>query len=947
MIRDIQQRLVSGRDVVASEYQDFGSEIRRLAEAEIVANKKLNSRSTPEANDNSQPLSTEHDETLVPASELPVPDAAETISPVQKAPLTAPHPSSRQFLHFELLEEIARGGMGVVYRARDTKLNRIVALKMIIAGKLASEEEKFRFNLEAEAAAKLDHPGITPIYEVGEHDSQLFFAMKLVEGGSLADCLDDYTTDFRKAARLVADISHAIHHAHQRGTLHRDLKPNNILLDHDRQPLVTDFGLAKNAEHDTDITKTGVMLGTPGYLPPEQVSCGKNVTTAADIYSLGAILFATLTGRPPFVGETAMETVMKVVQDEPPKPKSLNARIPLELDLIVEKCLRREPETRYQSAAALAADLENWLNGDPISVRAPSVASLARQWMRQNIRLAATSLLVGVLIAFVATPLCLIGFGQNSLPGEVYSVLPNADAPPLAGMAFGLPKLNQSVGFFYIIMAVFLVSSAGAIAVAFSKPSTMNDAVGVGIISGIAVGISLFLLLFGWLFGGAVATSYTAFDLNLLASLSGQDADARAKAEDLLLWHYPDLGGAGDPGQRKWILQKKIIQDHQLMFALGNIFAAILTSMFFLPVVLAAGYYFRLKQRYESHWRRLLGHLEFVLVAALLSLSLIWFLVTVSSWILPLGTFNGPEPSLAAMIVSSVLTTVAIWAIWNFEHWIKRTVWIAASIAFFAWFASEVFVGDSLRADVVELVEAEDFRGAAERYDLQTRQGGTWFGSSASAIVLAAYAGDRDLTRKYCAKLRHDYVEWETRYWHNSAPVFLEALLIPTESSEYLPSLARLIDYVRQFSTADSYGTHRHQVLALAEYRAGDFEAAQTHLQRLEIDNFRDAVGEKRTVTHQLFDDFKGLAIQSMIFVEQGKRDEAIQALQDVNLYLKRIRVWAAENRTDFDLMQRMYYSLELLFKEAVEKVSGGDASSSWLDENLELRDLNTEYSRP
>ena len=485
-----------------------------------------------------------------------------------------------RFLHFELLNEIARGGMGVVYKARDTKLNRIVALKMIIAGKLATEEEKFRFNLEAEAAAKLDHPGITPVYEVGEHEGQPYFAMKLVEGGSLADRLDEFLSDPKKAASLVAEIAHAIHHAHQRGTLHRDLKPNNILLDDNGKPLVTDFGLAKISEQDTDVTQTGVMMGTPGYMPPEQVSSSKNVTTSADIYSLGAILFATLTGRPPFIGQTAMETVMQVVNQEAPRATSINSKTPIELELVIQKCLDRKPENRYESAAALAADLENWIAGEPISLKAPSVATLARQWMKRNIRLATASLAVGIVIALIATPLCLVGFGQYGFPGTIYNeVFPTAQKPLLAGLNFGLPKINQQLEFMLIMFAVFLVSSAGAISVGWLKPANMNDAIGIGIISGIAVGISLFLLLFGWLIGGSVTTSYISSDLSMLSIDSA--ANEEHSADELIRWRYPDLGDQYSLQQARNLLANKVNQDAVLLTAVANVFAAILTSMFF------------------------------------------------------------------------------------------------------------------------------------------------------------------------------------------------------------------------------------------------------------------------------------------------------------------------------------------------------------------------------
>ena len=793
---DVQKRLENKLPVDARDYAELGSK------AVYTASEALQIQ----------------DATVAPSSVDERLADPKTTAPGTTVPANTQKFAGEKFLHFELLDEIARGGMGVVYKARDTKLNRVVALKMIIAGKLASDEEKFRFNVEAEAAAKLDHVGITPIYEVGEHDDQPYFAMKLVEGGSLADRLDEFTSDVKKAAQLVADIARAIHHAHQRGTLHRDLKPNNILLDESGSPLVTDFGLAKITEHDTEVTQTGVMMGTPGYMPPEQVASSKNVTTAADIYSLGAILFATLTGRPPFVGQSPMETVMAVVQQEPPKATSINSKTPLDLELIVQKCLKREPNERYASAADLASDLENWLVGEPISVKAPSVASVARQWMKRNIRLAAVSLIIGVLIALIATPICLIGFGQKGLPGGIYEQLPSAKAPPLAGLQFGLPNFSQQIGFLFVISAVFLVSSAGAISVGWLKPQSMNDAMGIGIISGIAVGVSLFLLLFGWLIGGSTASLFTNSDLSLLSSRNYGGVDA----DELIQWRYPDLAELTD-SQRRNFLRQKIVQDSQLLVGLGNVFAAILTSMFFLPVVLAAGYYFRLQQNCDALYRRIFGHLEFVFVAVLLSLALIWLMVTMFSQILPAGTFNGPKPGFVSMIVSVLISSVAIWATWNFKHWSTRSALILLAVCYFAWFASMVLVGGDLDRDIRNLLAAKDYRGIAERLDLQTRQGGTWYGSSSSAVVMAAYAQDPDLHHRMHLKLQQAYVQREELFNFGSSPIFLETLLLTPETGQYLPELERLIEFVDRFSTEENYGTHRYQVLALAAYRAGKF----------------------------------------------------------------------------------------------------------------------------
>ncbi len=906
---DVQLRMENALSVEPEDYREFGSHAVAVAASLIQPEDATVAPSTPAS-----------------ATEMP------TTAPGVTQKKAQPSIQATKFLHFQLLEEIARGGMGVVYKARDTKLNRIVALKMIIAGKLASEEERFRFNLEAEAAAKLDHPGITPIYEVGEHDGQLYFAMKLIEGGSLADRLPEYGADPRKAARLVAYIAHAIHHAHQRGTLHRDLKPNNILLDDDGNPLVTDFGLAKLAEQDTDVTKTGVMMGTPGYMPPEQVSSGKNVTTAADVYSLGAILFAVLTGRAPFVGETAMETVMQVVQQEPPTVSSLNSSTPVELDLIVAKCLSRIPDERYDSANAMATDLENWLAGEPISIRAPSVATLAKQWMQRNIRLAATSLMIGVLVAFVATPICLVGFGQVGLPGLIYEQLPSTDRPWLAGLRFGLPKIDQSLGFLFIVLAVFLTSSAGAIAVAWLKPKTMNDAVGIGIISGVALGISLFLLLFGWLIGGAVATSYTSMDLNLLTQLSTEKQDF--DPQEMIRWRYPDLENASSEMQVRYVLRRKIIEDSQLMFGIGNVFSAILTSMFFLPVVLTAGYYFRLQQRTGAFHKRLLGHLEFVSVAVLLSLALVWLLVTLFSKLLPHGAFNGPEPSVLAMVFSTALSLLAIAAIWNFKHWSIRAGFIGLTFLFFAWFASQVLVGDRLDQDIQRLLAAQNYRGVAERMDLQTKQGGTWYGSSASAVVMAAFAGDEDYHRELYLKLRKEYVQREELFSSGSSPLYLEVLLLTPESSKHLQELDRLIEFVDKFSTVENYGTHRFQVLALVAYRSGDLDRALELLEQVPIDEL-ERLNREGSVAHHHLDDFKALAIQAMVLFEKGERESAVTQLKSLYAVMQPVRDWASRQQDGFGVGLRLFYSLESILKEAIDVLRDGQDRDQWVENNL------------
>src|SRR5262245_35241080 len=303
----------------------------------------------------------------------------------------------RRFGEYELLEEIARGGMGIVYKARQQSLNRTVALKVILSGVMASEDFVERFRTEAEAAASMDQPNIGPIHEIGEHAGEHFFTMKFVDGETLAQRISrDWSAGstqphdgeyLRSTAELIAALARAVHYAHQRGILHRDIKPNNVLLAKDGAPHLTDFGLAKLVEKESTITKTMAVLGTPSYMSPEQARGEtKRLTTAADVYGLGAIFYELLTGRPPFAGGTTMATIQQVLEKEPTPPSAGNANVDHDLETVCLKCLRKEPEERYASAEALANDLERWLRHEPIEARPIGTRERMAKWVRRNPR---------------------------------------------------------------------------------------------------------------------------------------------------------------------------------------------------------------------------------------------------------------------------------------------------------------------------------------------------------------------------------------------------------------------------------------------------------------------------------------------------------------------------------------------------------------------------------
>jgi serine/threonine protein kinase len=341
----------------------------------------------------------------------------------------------KDFGDYELLEEIGCGGQGVVYRARQKSLNRIVALKVIGLAHWATEAHVKRFRMEAEAAAHLDDPHIIPIYEIGERDGACYYSMKFIEGGQLDKVIGSELMPLRNAAELIAKLARTVSYAHEHGILHRDIKPGNILLDATGEPHLTDFGLARLIETESTVTRTLEVLGTPSYMAPEQaVGNNARVSSATDIYGLGAVLYQLLTGHPPFAGGTTFETVRLVLDTEPRQPRLLNPKVDRDLSTICLKCLDKDPQRRYSSALALAEDLERWLKHEPIRARRTGLVTRGRKWVRRNPSIA----VMAAMLLVLAVPLSVMIWKNES----ERSAASNA-APPEKSIAV-LPFSNLS-----------------------------------------------------------------------------------------------------------------------------------------------------------------------------------------------------------------------------------------------------------------------------------------------------------------------------------------------------------------------------------------------------------------------------------------------------------------------------------------------------------------------
>jgi hypothetical protein len=532
--------------------------------------------------------------------------------------------------------------------------------------------------------ANLDHPNIVPIHEVAEYNGQLCFSMKLVEGRSLTG----FHGSPREPARLLALVARAVHYAHQHGIIHRDLKPGNILLDDEGQPYVTDFGLAKRLQSDSKLTQTGAIMGTPAYMPPEQASGKKGeVTTLADVYNLGAVLYELLTGRPPFRAETPFDTLKQVTEQQPESPRKVNPQVDRDLETICLKCLEKEPQQRYASAAELADDLERWQRGEPVSVRPPTLMRVLRQWLRQSFGAAGWTVPVGLANGLLLSAAVWLTLIQPVFwtAAESYHTL-TGTRPPWLAVSWVSPWWLSSSGGLIIWLVILTQGAAGLLVAWLVRPSNRQADIAAGLVAGLIAAVTLFTLSLGW-WTVLVKTAWDPQrqqDIRWLSQAAWDEGEPAAparsttQARERLLVKYPQLKDV-PAEQRDRVLHEKIACDLATGIPIGiwfgMLFSVVLPGTGSVFTTMAAG---PLLRRHGRTWKVLPGYLELSIPLIVLNFSLLPPLMVL--------LFNQVNVRLdiplwyfAIIIGVTALTITAVQSHWRWPiRLVAHTAWILA-----------------------------------------------------------------------------------------------------------------------------------------------------------------------------------------------------------------------------------------------------------------------------
>ena len=531
--------------------------------------------------------------------------------------------SQKKMGDYVLQGEIARGGMGAVYKAVHQTLGREVALKVILSGQLASEKDVRRFHMEAESAASLDHPGIVPIYEIGQQDGHHFFTMKLVEGGSLATRMGQLRDDIRRAIAMLASVAEAIDYAHKRGILHRDIKPANILIDEDGNPLITDLGLAKQIQSESDLTGTGAIIGTPAYMSPEQASGSNEITTGTDVYSLGAILYECLTGRPPHHAESAVATLMLAAKGEIELPSQIAKQVDRTLELVCMKALATDPAERYSSAALFAKDLRHWLAGETVSVRPRSFANLCGDLLANQLRSAIGAMILGIAGGIALGVPVYGGLAARLFNSDGAQFSPTKLREMLPEVQVFDPWWLHPPTFFEgpaLILGLLLCFFLGPMIVRLVKPETIQHALAIGLVAGLLMAIVEFGLY-------GVAASWNTFalvsadEIRMLATAGFGDETTRQESVKAFYDQYAGLDDL-EPAEQADAVSKLVSTRIMLStppVALGTLSACLIFASVF--CVFATLHAYRLLAASFSWLNRTIRYTEVVTLLAFAGVS--------------------------------------------------------------------------------------------------------------------------------------------------------------------------------------------------------------------------------------------------------------------------------------------------------------------------------------
>lgn len=811
----------------------------------------------------------------------------------QRGELGSAEQTLPSFGDFELLKEIARGGMGVVYLARDKRLGRTVAIKTILNGQFASPESKARFFAEASAAARLDHSGIVSVYEIGEVQGQPFFSMKYVSGGSLADHLPRYRTNIRAGVELMAKVCRAVHHAHERGVLHRDLKPANILIDENGSPLVADLGLAKAVDSESKITRSGAVMGTPGYMSPEQAAGGTDVTTAADVYALGAMLFELLTGQTPHQGRTVIETLMSVMNQDSPTARSVNPEADRQLELVCQKCLSHKAEDRYLSAKFLADDLENWLAGEPLSVSGPSMASVGVNWLKKNARAALGAAGVGIVLGLMIGVMFALSSIEVERMETVYEEFPKERPVALSLYSWvnSVPRGWRTVSQFPLFA---LIAATGMVNYLVVRPKTRDVSMASGVLAGLFAAAMTFVTSLGWQPLTSVSVNEGARDIEMLSRAAWAETESqRELARNAFHRRYPSLKDV-HPSERSQLLASKILFDQIMGIPVGLWIGLLLSVVVIgLPAMLGTILFGRLVDEVGMRWNAFGRYFECMPLLSVCIMLLLLYMFP------PLAIL--PSVWARLLLLSAMLAT--IWAAAKGIRWYSRILLHLCWLAAFVLYVTQTNVIANAQSFAASAAAEGDYQRAVDLLEARLQQQPHNTLRFASALG-HLYLGNEAEYLRHCSLMYDSHADDTLE--PTSADRLARVVLLRPDLHQDLQQAYDLADLAVKWEDHKSHSSFM-ACKSLAELRRGNYQQAAIWANL--VTQQADAQWQARTAR----------TIASMAAFYSGQRDKAVKLLDEAS------EGWDAEaslmkDGAEGDWMNRLFF--EILLREATQLIS-------------------------